>query len=254
MNSSPPRRAAVSSSRRQVCDPGGNRRQQQVADRVAQRVVDVLEPVEVEEKDGQLAAPTVGAGDRLTDTVGEQGAVGEAGQRVVMGHVHHALIGETALADLGLQSGIRAGELDGPRLDALLERVLRPAQRTLRGVALPVLPLDHAIGVTHDHEQHSVQHAQDRKHRQHHHPLRALDARQKRRDVVVDLEYRPNRPVGRLAHRNVGREQVGVLYDPLESAELVAVSQFAGDAAVAGALKAGVVALVLADLLGLGRE
>ena len=44
-----------------VREPLGNRRQQQVADRVAERVVDVLEAVEIEEQHGDLA---VAAGAR----------------------------------------------------------------------------------------------------------------------------------------------------------------------------------------------
>ena len=175
-------------------EPRGDRRQQQIADRVAERVVDVLEPVEVEEQHGKLAAPAMRAGDRLSDPVREQRAVGQAGQRVVMRHVDHALVGEAALGDLGLQSGVRAGELQGPLLDALLERALGAAQRTLGGVALPVLPLDDAVGMAHDHEQQAVQQAKDHEHGQHHQPLRALDARQERRDVVVDLEHGAESP------------------------------------------------------------
>ncbi len=79
MNSSPPRRATVSSSRRQAVSRCGDRRQQQVADRVAERVVDVLEAIEVEEQHGELAAPAVGAGDRLSDAVA-RAACGWAGR------------------------------------------------------------------------------------------------------------------------------------------------------------------------------
>ena len=162
MNSSPPRRAAVSSSRRQLREPLGDGGQQQVADRVAERVVDVLEAVEIEEQHGELAVPPMRAGDRLSDAIGEQRPVGQAGQRVVVSHVHDALVGETPLGDLGLQSGVDAGELERALLDALLERALGAAQRAFGGVALPVLPLDHAVGVAHDHEQHAVEHAEDR--------------------------------------------------------------------------------------------
>ena len=90
----------------------------------------------------------------------EQRAVGQAGQCVVMRHVHDALVGKAPLGDLGLQSGVDAGELQRALLDALLERALGAAQCPLGGVALPVLALDHAVGVPHDHEQHAVQHAQ----------------------------------------------------------------------------------------------
>ena len=83
-------------------------RQQQVADRVAERIVDVLEAVEVEEQHRELAAPAMRAGDRLSDAVGQQRAIGQAGQRVVVRHVHDALVGEAPLLDLRLQLGVRA--------------------------------------------------------------------------------------------------------------------------------------------------
>ncbi len=190
----------------------------------------------------------------LSDAIGEQGAVGQAGQCVVMGHVHYALVGKTPFGDLGLQSGVDAGELERALLDTLLERALGAAQGPLGCVALPVLPLDHAVGMTHDHEQHAVEHAQDREDAEHHHPLHPLDARQKRRDVVVDLEDRADSPVRSAAHGDVGRKQIGVLDDPVERAEFVAMRELAGDAAGARCLESCVAALVLADLARLGRE
>ena len=211
MNSSPPRRAAVSFVAADAVSRSATAVQQQVADRMAERVVDVLEAVEIEKQHGELAAPAVRPGDRLPDPIGEQRAVGQAGQRVVMGHVHDALVGKTPFGDFGLQSGVDAGELERALLDALLERALGAAQRPARCVALPVLPLDHAVGVTHDHEQHAIEHAQHREHAHHHHPLRALDARQKRRDVIVDLEDGADGAIGRAAHGDIGRKQVGVL-------------------------------------------
>ena len=215
MNSSPPRRAAVSSSRRQFVSRSATAGQQQVADRVAERVVDVLEAVEIEEQHGELAAPAVRAGDRLPDAIGEQRPVGQAGQRVVMRHVHDALVGKTPFGDLGLQSGVDAGELERALLDALLERALGAAQRPLGRVALPVLPLDHAVGVTHDHEQHAIEHAQHRRRRRAPPSIASRSMRaQKRRDVVVDLEHGADGAVGRAAHGNVGRKQVGVLDRP----------------------------------------
>jgi hypothetical protein len=69
-----------------------------------------------------------------------------------VGHVHDALIGEAALRNFGLQSGVDAREFERALLDAMLEVALRSLQGTLGGVALPVLPLDHAIGMPDDHE------------------------------------------------------------------------------------------------------
>ena len=56
-NSSPPRRATVSRSRMQSEQPLGDGPQQRVADRMAERVVDVLEVVEVEAVHHELFAP-----------------------------------------------------------------------------------------------------------------------------------------------------------------------------------------------------
>jgi hypothetical protein len=53
VNSSPPRRATVSPGRRQVFEAARDADEQLVADHVAERVVDYLEAVEVEEEDGE---------------------------------------------------------------------------------------------------------------------------------------------------------------------------------------------------------
>ena len=70
--------------------------QQLVADVVAERVVDELEAVEVEEQDGDAARPgraRCGAADRLVEAVEEQHAVRQPGQRVVQRVVLQALLG-----------------------------------------------------------------------------------------------------------------------------------------------------------------
>ena len=108
--------------------------------------------------------------------------------------------------------------------------------------------------MAHDHEQHPIEQAQRKQHDDEHHPLCARDPRKERRDVVVDLEHRLDRPGWRAQYGDIGREQIAVFDHSVERAELVAVGQLAGDPSVAGALKAGVRALVLADLPGLGRE
>jgi hypothetical protein len=59
----------------------GRGHQQLVAGGVAEAVVDVLEVVQVDEQHGQVARP--GAGQGVLDPLGEQGAVGQAGQPVV---------------------------------------------------------------------------------------------------------------------------------------------------------------------------
>ena len=60
VNSSPPNRATVSIGRSIVLQPLAERRQQPVAGGVTERVVDLLEVVEVEEQDRELRRPSAG--------------------------------------------------------------------------------------------------------------------------------------------------------------------------------------------------
>ena len=69
-----------------------------VAGGVPQAVVDRLEVVEVEEDHGHALALAARAGDRMADALGEQGAVRQAGHRVVEG-----LVGELLLEGLALE-------------------------------------------------------------------------------------------------------------------------------------------------------
>jgi hypothetical protein len=63
--------------------PAGDLGEQPVAVVVAEGVVDVLEPVEVQQQQGGGTQLPVGGPERLPDAVGEQLPVGQAGQRVV---------------------------------------------------------------------------------------------------------------------------------------------------------------------------
>ncbi len=56
-----------------------------VADLVAQRIIDVLEIVEIDRGDGQQIVVAFRRGQRLLDPVQQQQAVGQVGQRVVGG-------------------------------------------------------------------------------------------------------------------------------------------------------------------------
>lgn len=58
-----------------------------VARLVADGVVDLLEAVEVDEEDGRAAVGGAAASQREADPLGEQGAVGQVGERVVFGVV-----------------------------------------------------------------------------------------------------------------------------------------------------------------------
>ena len=84
--------------------PPGDGDQQPVSHLVAERVVDELEAVEVEEQDrrggGRVGA--LGAADRLVEPVEEQHAVRQAGERVVQRVVLEALLGPLAVGDVGL--------------------------------------------------------------------------------------------------------------------------------------------------------
>ena len=80
-----------------VAQRGGERRahalQELVADPVAERVVDVLEAVEVDEQHADAAAAALRLRDRLREPLVQQQAVGQSGQRVARGHVLQAFLG-----------------------------------------------------------------------------------------------------------------------------------------------------------------
>ena len=67
----------------------GDGLQQLVADRMAERIVDVLEAIQIEEQHRDLLAVARRQGDRLADAVVQQHAVGQAGQEVVLGRMGH---------------------------------------------------------------------------------------------------------------------------------------------------------------------
>ena len=71
--------------------------QQRVADRMAERVVDGLEAVEIEEQHGELLAAAASACSML---LAEQHAVGQIGERVVARHVHDLRLGPAPLGDV----------------------------------------------------------------------------------------------------------------------------------------------------------
>ena len=82
-NSSPPKRATVSLGRSSAAQARADRAQQLVAGVVAERVVDDLEVVEVEEEQREAAAPRRRRAERVAEAVEQQRAVREAGERVV---------------------------------------------------------------------------------------------------------------------------------------------------------------------------
>ena len=99
-------------------DAVGDRGEQPVAGRVPEGVVDVLEVVEVEEQDDR--DPVGGRVlDRAVDLLGEQAAVGEAGQRVVVGLEPELLLEPRQLRQRLLQLAVLEGDgrLVGERLE-----------------------------------------------------------------------------------------------------------------------------------------
>ena len=91
-------------------DPARNLARQRVADRVAERVVDGLEVIQVKEQHGALVTATFAAGQGLVQLVEQQAAVRQAGQRVVGGLVFDELRREVLLGDI-LAHQHEAGEL-----------------------------------------------------------------------------------------------------------------------------------------------
>ena len=74
-----------------------HRHQHLVADLVAEAVVDGLEAVEVEDEHGHRARGALALGQRVGQTVGEQGPVGQARERVVQIGVGQGLLGRLVL-------------------------------------------------------------------------------------------------------------------------------------------------------------
>ena len=74
--------------------------QQRVTGRVAKRIVDVFEPIEVEQEHRELLAPPALACARVLDFFNRGGAVGEAGEGVVVRHEGNALLGPFPLSDV----------------------------------------------------------------------------------------------------------------------------------------------------------
>ncbi len=80
--------------------PLGDRAQEAVAAGVAEAVVDLLEVVEIEHHHGDPAALAARLAHRLAQAVEQQRAVGQAGQRVVMGEMADLLLDALALGDV----------------------------------------------------------------------------------------------------------------------------------------------------------
>ncbi len=84
-------------------DAAGHMLQQLVAGGVSPRVVDWLEAVEIDEQHGRGQVEPLAARQRLSQTVVEQGAVGQAGEGVEVGPPPHLVLPALALGHVGNQ-------------------------------------------------------------------------------------------------------------------------------------------------------
>jgi hypothetical protein len=92
MNSSPPSRATVSLLQG-LHQPVGDALDDLVAGAEAERIVDQLEPVEVDQHHRERLPRAARALDRLGQPVVEQEAVGQPGQGIVVGEAAQGLLG-----------------------------------------------------------------------------------------------------------------------------------------------------------------
>ena len=93
MNSSPPGRATTSPSRTTDLQPRRDLTQHVVAGVVAERVVDRLEAVEVDEEHRKCAALALRIRDRLRETSFERKPIRQTGQAVAMGGIKKHVLG-----------------------------------------------------------------------------------------------------------------------------------------------------------------
>ena len=124
-NSSPPSRATVSEPRIDVLQARAERDEEVVARLVAERVVDRLELVDVEQQDGDERVRALRAGEGVLDAVVEQRPVRQAGEAVVERLVAHARLALVAVE--------RGGEQVGHRLQPLGVVGGEDAERRRRG-------------------------------------------------------------------------------------------------------------------------
>ena len=103
----------------------GDLLQHLVAGGVAERVVDVLEAVQVDEHHRGLLAVALARGQRLGEPVFQQAAVGQPGQRVVVGEVLRARLGLAPVGDLRLQALVGGLQFGGALGDRALEHFAR---------------------------------------------------------------------------------------------------------------------------------
>lgn len=86
--------------------------EQDVADSVAQRIIDVLEVVQVQKQHGQRTAARLLVGNVAMGAFRQERAVGKVGERVEVGQPLNAVLGLSLLGDV-------AEQRDGMRYNAI---------------------------------------------------------------------------------------------------------------------------------------
>ena len=72
-----------------IHQPLGDGLKKLVADRMSQRIVDVLETVQIQKQHRDLFRMTLRQGDRLADSVVQEHPIGQPGQKIVLGRMRH---------------------------------------------------------------------------------------------------------------------------------------------------------------------
>ena len=83
------------------CQPFGNFAQQRVADRMPKRIVDVLEPIEVDHEQCAALLAVGGIAQRFIEGLAHHRAIGQAGQRIEAGEAGDLALGTALLGEVG---------------------------------------------------------------------------------------------------------------------------------------------------------
>src|SRR6516164_2370803 len=99
-----------------TAQPLGHELQQPITDRMAKRIIDVLEQVEINAEHRDALVATLTAFQRLLQALLVELAVGQIGQAVMMGHIGDAGFGLATLGDVddGDKVAVTAAERDAP--------------------------------------------------------------------------------------------------------------------------------------------
>ena len=141
MNSSPPRRATVSPSRTPASRRSATACSSRSPEAVAERVVDDLEAVEIEEEHAQPLLQAMGLRHRDVEAVVEEQPVGQAGEDVVVGQALDLLLGALPLRDVegDAEHGRPPPELDGAG------RGIQPALLAVPALDLELVARGHGL-------------------------------------------------------------------------------------------------------------